>query len=113
MDRPGSEITFDRSDEEKIMSHMLMRAVIRSGQVDLPDGSEVEVSRLSPANSADLDDEMSPSEITRILAAMDRMESVAWTEAERTTWEGERQARKAWEKSQFNDRAEKLTKNFE
>ena len=101
------------------MSLILTKAVIRGGRVeveepiDLPDGSEVAVSLLNSADFAKSDDEMSPEEIARILTAMDHLVPLELTDEERSAWEVERQARKAWEKSQFVERAEKLRRNFE
>lgn len=59
------------------------------------------------------DDEMSPEEIARILAAMERSEPLELTDQELADWEATRQARKDWAKSQFADRAEKLRRMWD
>lgn len=101
------------------MSLILTKAVIRGGQVevdepiDLPDGSEVAVSLVSPTNSKETDDDMSAEEIADKLAVMDRMEPLEWTDEEQSAWEVARQSQKTWEKDQFVERAETLRRNFE
>lgn len=101
------------------MSLVLTKAVIRGGQVEvdepinLPDGSEVEVSLLSPENVTTGDDELSPQEIAHLLTAMDQMEPLELTADERAAWKIDRQARKEWEQRRFVERAEMVRRNFE
>ena len=78
---------------------------------DWPDGTEVEIHPLEKA-AAD-DDAMSPEEIARLLAAMDQLEPLHLTDAERAAWEAERHARKDWEKAQFAQHAGKLQRMWE
>jgi len=78
---------------------------------DWPDGTEVEIHPLVKVAAGD--DAMLPEEIATLLAAMDQMEPLDLTDAERTAWESQRQARKEWEKSQFAQHAAKLRRMWE
>jgi hypothetical protein len=73
---------------------------------DWPDGTEVEIHSLEKGASDD--DTMSPAEIAALLAAMDRLEPLEMTDAERAAWDAERQARKEWEKAHFPEHKAKL-----
>lgn len=79
---------------------------------DWPDGTEVEVHPVEREANG-VGDGMSPDEIVRTLAAMDRMEPFDMTDGERAAWEAERQARKECDKVQFVERAERLRKEWE
>ena len=76
---------------------------------DWPDGIEVEIHPFQEA----LGEAMSPAEIARTLAAMDRIEPFEMTEAERVEWEAQRQAQKDREKAQFAAQADKLRRMWE
>ncbi len=52
-------------------------------------------------------------EVARTLAAMAKIEPFEWTEEERAAHEADRQARKAWEKAHFDERADKLRRMWE
>ena len=56
---------------------------------------------------------MTPEEIARVLAAMERIEPFVWTEEERAAWEADRLARKEWEKAHFNEHADKLRRMWQ
>ena len=94
-----------------------IKATVRNGRIevdeplDLPDGTVLQI----PVPDAERakDDEMSPDEIQRVLAAMDRMEPLQMTDAELAAWEADRQARKESEKAHFFERAEKLHRMWE
>lgn len=95
-----------------------IRATIKGGRLELdvpagwPDGTEVEIHPIEQGANGD-GDTMSPEEVARTLAAMDQMEPFDMTDAERTAWEGERQARKERDKAQFAEHAEKLRREWE
>jgi hypothetical protein len=100
----------------------IMTAIVRNGQLelprplDLPDGTEVEILLPEPGPTADQSaDEgpMTPEEIARTLAAMEKMEPLEMTDAERAVWEADRLARKEWEKAHFDEHAEQLRRNWE
>ena len=80
--------------------------------LDWPDGTEVEIHPLHPDRNGH-SDSMSPEEIAKTLAAMDLVEPLDMTEAERAAWEAERQARKEREKAQFAEHAEELRRAWE
>jgi len=88
-----------------------IKAVVRNGRIeveeplDLPDGT---ILQIPVPGEAETDDEMSPEEIQRVLAAMDRMQPLQLTDAELAAWEADRTARKEREKASFFDRADKL-----
>jgi hypothetical protein len=95
-----------------------LKGIIRNGQVivteptDLPDGTEVEI---LPVGLSSVDEEglMTPEEIARTLAAMDRIEPFEMTDAERAAIEADRKARKAWEKAHFDEHADRLRRIWE
>lgn len=77
------------------MNSLLLKGVIRNGRVemqgpiDLPEGTEVVV---TPEKLGEHNDEMSPEEIARVLAAMHRLESLEIPdaiEADLGAWERE------------------------
>ncbi len=98
-----------------------IKGVIRNGQVLLsqpatwPDGTEVTVAQLDAPQTLAGDDDrpMTPEEIARTLAAMDRVEPFDMTQEELAAWEAERRARKEWEKAHFQERADKLREMWE
>jgi hypothetical protein len=85
-------------------------ATVRGGRlevdepINLPDGTELRI----PLPDGGDEGPMSPDEIARVLAAMDRTEPFDLTDAERAAWDAERQARKACEKAAFAEEGEKL-----
>ncbi len=91
-----------------------LRGTIRNGQVvmpepaDLPDGTEVEIVPVRDMEQTDDEGPMTPEEIARILAAMDKVEPFEMTEEERAAIEADRQAHKEWEKARFDEHTEKL-----
>ena len=94
------------------------KGIIRNGQVivigptDLPDGTEVEI---LPVGLFPVDDQVqvTPDEITRTLAAMEKIEPFEMTDAERAAIEADRQARKEWEKAHFDEHADRLRRIWE
>jgi hypothetical protein len=94
-----------------------MTAIVRNGQIelprpiDLPDGTEVEI-RLPEAAGADSfqahEGLLTPEEIARTLAAMEKIEPLEMSDEERAALEADRQGRKEWEKSHFDSRADEL-----
>jgi hypothetical protein len=95
-----------------------LKGIIRNGQVivigptDLPDGTEVEI---LPVSLSALDDggQVSPDEIARTLAAMEKMEPFEMTDGERAAIEADRQARKEWEKAHFDEHGDRLRSIWE
>ena len=95
-----------------------LRGIIRNGQVivteptDLPDGTEVEI---LPVGRSTVDEEgpMTPDEIARTLVAMDKIEPLEMSDAERAAIEADRQARKEWEKAHFDEHADRLRRIWE
>ncbi|MDA1014853.1 MAG: hypothetical protein O3A00_10430 [Planctomycetota bacterium] len=58
-------------------------------------------------------DAMSPDETTRVLDALDRMQTLSWSDEEFAAWERDRQSRREWEKSRFVEQGEELRGMFE
>ena len=56
---------------------------------------------------------MTPEEIARVLAAMDRMLPFDFSSEEAARLEAARQEQKAWELAHFEERAEKLRRMWE
>ena len=79
---------------------------------DWPDGTEVEIHPLDQCVNG-VADAMSPEEIAKTLAAMDQVIPFDMTDAELADWEAEQQDRKAREKSQFVEHAERLRREWE
>jgi hypothetical protein len=96
-----------------------IKATVKDGRLevpvppDWPDGTEVEIHPMGQAGPSDEEGPMTPEEIARTLAAMDKVEPFDLTDEERTAWEAERQARKEWEKAHFAEHAEKLRGTWE
>lgn len=97
-------------------------AIVRNGQlelprrIDLPDGTEVEIQLPQPeetSSNQEDDGPMTAEEIIQTLAAMEKIEPLELSEAERAAWEADRQARKEWEKSHFEAHADKLRESWE
>jgi hypothetical protein len=90
-----------------------LKGIIRTGQVivigptDLPDGTEVEILPVGPS-AVDDQAQMTPDEIARTLAAMEKIEPFEMTDAERAAIEADRQSRRAWEKAHFDEHADRL-----
>ena len=98
-----------------------MTAIVRNGQlelsqpIDLPDGTEVEIRLPGPAGSAEgREDEgtATAEEIARTLAALETIEPLEMSDEERAALEADRQARKEWEKANFDAQAEKLQRSW-
>ena len=96
----------------------VIRANVVGGRLDLqvppdwPDGVEVEVRPLSESSMAG-DAPMTSDEIARTLAAMDAVQSFELSDEERATIDAARQARKAWEIANFDQRAGQVGRGWE
>jgi hypothetical protein len=94
-----------------------IKATIKGRRLELdapdewPDGTEVLIHPLAPAARDEA--VMTPDEIARTLAAMDEVEPLIMTDAERAASEAERRDRKEWEKAHFEEHAEKLRRMWE
>jgi hypothetical protein len=83
-------------------------------EVKLPEGTVVYLVEAPPDEALNGNaDGMSPEEISRILAAMDQMEPLNWTDEEFAAWEQDRQSWKEWEKARFIEHGEELRRMFE
>jgi hypothetical protein len=98
----------------------VIKATVQAGRLDVqvppewPDGTEVEIQPLTDYSRPPGDDEpMTPEEIARTLAAMDKVEPFEMTAEEEAALEADRQARKQWEKAHFAEHAEKLRRQWE
>ena len=95
-----------------------IKATVIGGRIELkvpsewPDGTEVEIHPVGRGSPAEDDGPMSPDEIARALAAMDKVEPLVLTDEERAAIEAHRQARKEWEKAHFNEHADKLRERY-
>jgi hypothetical protein len=96
-----------------------IKAIVQGGRLDLkvppdwPDGTEVEIHPLTTRGLVGDDGPMTPDEIARVLAAMDKIEPFALTGAEEAALKADRQGRREWEKAHFDEHAEKLQRNWE
>lgn len=95
-----------------------IQATVRNGQIelkeplDLPDGTDLNISIPPSAGVIDDDDGLDPKEIERILVAMDTMIPLQMTDQEITLWEKERLARRESEKAIAFQNAEKLKESW-
>jgi hypothetical protein len=89
----------------------MIKATVKGGRleldvpVDWPDGIEVEVYPLEPGIQDD-SETISAEEIAQTLAAMDQVEPLEITAAERAACEADREARIRREKTRFAEHAE-------
>jgi len=99
-----------------------MTATVRAGRlelpqpIDLPDGTEIEIrlpEQMASDPSQDDDAPMTPDEIARTLAAMEKVEPLEMSDEERAALEADRLARKEGEKAHFEEHAEKLQRIWE
>lgn len=95
----------------------ILRATIQDRRLELdapadwPDGTVVEIApRGEPTEDQDT---LSPEEIEATLAAMDRMEPLDWTDAERSQWDVDRRKRIEREKAAFFQDARPLQGNWD
>ena len=84
-----------------------------TGPADLPDETEVEIVPVGFTDPAHDEGPMSPDEIARTLAAMNEVEPFDMTAEEETAIEADRQARKEWEKAQFDEHGDRLRSMWE
>jgi len=100
-------------DLEDTANVTAIRATVHAGQLtvtvppDWPEGLEVEI---HPIGESDV---MTPEDIARTLAAMDRVEPFDMTDSELAAWEAELKTRKAREKAGFTPQLERLGKTWE
>jgi hypothetical protein len=116
----GSKFNHPATGRERPMT--TMTATVRKGQlelprpIDLPDGTEVEIrlpEQEGEVSGREDGDMMTPDEIARTLAAMEKVEPLEMSDEERAALTADRQARKEWEKAHFDAHAEKLRKIWE
>jgi hypothetical protein len=79
---------------------------------ELPDGTEVLV-QLVPVGLEESQSDDSPEGIAAWLKEYEALEPLIFTAEELEDLEADRQKRKAWEKSQFHARADRLAKQWE
>jgi hypothetical protein len=99
-----------------------IRTVWRNGQivptqtVDWPEGTALSVGPVGETLVNDRDSDLlgdDPASIARRLAWFDSLEPLCFTPDDEAAWQAARRDRRDWEKSQFNDRAERLKEMFE
>ena len=99
-----------------------IHAVWKNGQivpmqpVDWPEGTALAVEPIEESLVTDavcdlLGDD--PASIARWLAWFDSLEPLSFTPKEEAAWEAARRERRGWEKSRFDERAERLKGMFE
>jgi hypothetical protein len=99
-----------------------IHAVWKNGQivptqpVDWPDGTELAVEPLEQPIETDPEADLlgdDDASIARWLAWFDSLEPLSFTPEEEAAWQAARHERRDWEKSRFNERAERLKGIFE
>ncbi len=111
-----------RPEQAGANSMKTILAVWRKGQivptqdVDWPEGTALTVGPVDQPLVDDRDGDIlgdDPASIARWLAWFDSLEPLNFTPEEESAWQAARRERRDWEKSQFNDRAERLREMFE
>jgi hypothetical protein len=98
------------------MSSILTKGILRNGRVevdkpiDLPDGTELLISLPNGVADSDDDGPMTPEEIARVLAAMEKVEPFDMTPEEEAEIEAGRQQRKAYTIANMHKGVEDLFK---
>jgi hypothetical protein len=93
---------------------MTIQAIVRNGQLelpqplDLPDGTVLTI----PVPERDDEKEDSPEEIERWIRWYESFEPVVFTDAERAAWEKARKEDREWELSQWEAHSKKLENLF-
>jgi hypothetical protein len=99
-----------------------IHAIWRNGQivptqpVDWPEGTALTVEPIEEPLVVDPDGDLlgdDPASIARWLAWFDSLEPLIFTPEEEDAWQAARRERWDWEKSRFNERAERLEGIFE
>jgi hypothetical protein len=95
-----------------------IRAVWRDGQilptqpVDWPEGTALTVEPVEESVATESNEDLfgdDPASIARWLAWFDSLEPLIFTSEEDAAWQAARRQRRGWEKSTFEERAERLT----
>jgi hypothetical protein len=99
-----------------------IHAVWKNGQivptqpVDWPEGTALAVEPLEGLVEAESQGDLlgdDDASIARWLAWFDTLEPLDFTPEEEAAWQAARRERRDWEKSRFNERAERLKEMFE
>jgi len=96
----------------------MIRGTVKDGRLEIyvpadgPDGTEVEIHPLESDVRPEAE-ALSAAEIARTLAAMDRVEPFAMSDAEQAAWDAERRADRELEKTQFGERSERLRRMWD
>lgn len=95
-----------------------INATVRNGQIeldeplDLPDGTKLLIPLPTGPDAIDQEEEdgwdNSPEGIAAWLKWYDSLQPLIFTKEERAAWDADRQSRQEWEKSHFEEHAEKL-----
>jgi hypothetical protein len=99
-----------------------IHAVWKDGQivpmqpVDWPEGTALAVKPIEESLLNDLEGDLlgdDSASIARWLAWFDKLEPLIFTQEEETAWQRARREQRDWEKSRFDNRAERLKDLFE
>jgi len=99
-----------------------INAIWKNGQivptqpVDWPEGTALTVEPIEEPGAAKPEGDIlgdDPASVTRWLAWYDTLEPLIFTPDEEAAWQAARQESRAWERSQFEQRAEQLKGLFE
>ena len=85
--------------------------IVPTQPVDWPEGTALAVEPIEESLVTDPEGDLlgdDPASIARWLAWFDSLEPFSFTPAEEATWEAARRERRDWEKSRFDERAERL-----
>ncbi len=90
--------------------------IVPTQPVDWPEGTALAVEPIEGPLVTDPEGDLlgdDPASIARWLAWFDSLEPLAFTPEEEAAWQAARRERRDWEKSQFDERAERLKAIFE
>lgn len=96
----------------------IIKGTVKDGRLevnvpaDWPDGTQVEIHPLEATAETNAE-VIAAAEISRTLAAMDRVEPFEISDAEQAAWEAERRAVREQEKLQFSERSERMRRMWD
>jgi hypothetical protein len=99
-----------------------IKATVKGGRLELnvppdwPDGTEVIVQPIEPGETFGVQEQAwadTPEAIAEWLGWYDSLEPLMFTDQERAAWEAARREQKEFEKTTFEERAEKLRRLWE
>lgn len=90
--------------------------IVPTQQVDWPDGTALTVEPVEEPEAVETEGDLlgdDPTSIARWLAWYDTLEPLDFTSEEETAWQAAHRDAREWDKSHFDERADRLKRIFE